>query len=590
MAAGEVVDREQLLEDLWDGRAMTDEPLTRCIATLRQVLGDSAKDPRYIQTIPKRGYRLVCPVESLAPASGEKPATLPRRGIRRAVAYSAGIALLVVAAAFVLYQLYLPDSADSVHTPALGTAASEPPVHSIAVLPFANLSPDPNNEYLSDGLAAELLNLLTSIPNLKVAARTSAFAFKGENIDVTEIARRLRVAYILTGSVRQSEDVLRISAQLVDASDGYHVWSNTWESKLKNIFDIQDEIAVSVVRALRLELLEGVPTMARADPEAYALYLQSGEAFQLKIEPVIGEAPTDRHQQALSLIMHSIAIDPEYAPAWARLAGTQFDQAQWAKTDPEEAYARASASAERALSLDPDQTVAMRYLGAIDELWTWDTESAARWYKRALLVDSKDPNTLRSIGRLYFSVGLAQPKFVQDVPDADPLNPQHIINQALTYWHDGRFDAARSQLESARKISPNAVRLHVIEALFDYLDGNYEKSARLADGLNPPIRACALLAMGRFEDAQSLLEDLQNQDVLHAYAAATVYACRGDKDKAFAWLERAYEEHDQSLRRLRGNLLMQSLHGDPRWDALLQKAGISDEDAEKVRSIFEGVE
>ena len=588
-AAGEVVEREQLLEDLWQGRAMTDEPLTRCIATLRRVLDDSAKDPKYIQTIPKRGYRLVQPVELLESATSEPPAALPAGGIRRKGVYSAAIVILLAAMAIGAYQLQVRDTASPQHISVKGPAASEPPVHSIAVLPFANLSPDPENEYLADGLAAELLNLLTSIPNLKIAARTSAFAFKDENIDVTEIARQLRVAYILSGSVRQSEGALRISAQLVDANDGYHVWSNSWESELRNIFDIQDEIAASVVRALRVELLDGAPTTTRADPEAYALYLQSGEAYQG--EPVIGEDPPDRHHRALSLVTHAIAIDPDYAPAWARLAGIQFNQAQWTiGTDPTEAYARARASAERALSLDPDQTVAMRYMGAIDELWTWDTESAAKWYKRALQVDSADANTLRSIGHLYMTVGLTPPIFVQDVPDTDPLNTGHLINQALTDWREGKYDSARNQLESARAIAPDAVRLHSIEALFDYLDGNYEKSAQLADGVNPTTRACALYAMGRFEEAQALLEGIQKEDTLHAYSAAHVYACWADEDKAFALLERAYAEHDQRIRWLRHDLLMQSLNGDPRWDELLQKARISDEDAERVREIFEGTD
>ena len=221
--AGEVVSREQLLQDLWGNRAVSDEPLTRCVAALRRVLDDSPKDPQYIQTIPKRGYRLVCPVTSLPPSESVPTSADASR-------YSWPRALWAVIASFaVLLTLYagnrMLENEDDGSPASLvsGSAVDTTDIESIAVLPFENLSPDPANEYLADGLAAELLDRLTAVPELKVAARKSAFSFENQDADVTEIARRLRVAHVLVGSVRQSGERLRISVRLVNAASGFHV-------------------------------------------------------------------------------------------------------------------------------------------------------------------------------------------------------------------------------------------------------------------------------------------------------------------------------------------------------------------------------
>jgi TolB-like protein/DNA-binding winged helix-turn-helix (wHTH) protein len=583
--AGEVVERDRLLEELWGGRAMSDEPLTRCIAHLRRVLDDSARDPRYIQTIPKRGYRIVCSVEPLEQATDEEEPPSSGRPTSRRAFHAAVIALALVATAYLGYSFLADEGAEPPKLTAEGPLPSQPPEHSIAVLPFANLSPDAENEYLSDGLAAELLNLLTRIPDLKVAARTSAFAFKGRDIDATEIARQLRVAYILSGSVRQSGDRLRISTQLIDARDGYHVWSDTWERQLTDIFEIQDEIAVAVADALRLNLLGDVPTTTRADPEAYALFLKSEQIANERREPAIGEEEPDRYNRAISLLTHALAIDADYAPAWGLLAEMQLSLADWAKTDRAEAYARTRASAERAFSLDPNETRALNVLGGIDDLWNWDSESAARWFKKSLQVNPRSPQVLNHIYLLFEKVGLEGHPFLRAAYELDPLHLQRSLNLALSYKTSGRDHEARQQLEMVRQTGPNAVRLRAFEALFAYLDGDFEAAERFADGVNPPIRACALHGLGRLEDARAVLEEIRSLNTPRAYDVATVYACWNDTDNAFAWLERANEEHDPFLRRLRHPLL-KNLRDDPRWEGLARSVGVSDEDARKVRRIL----
>lgn len=589
LAAGapEVVERSRLLDEIWAGRAMSDEPLTRCIATLRRVLEDSAKDPQYIQTVPKLGYRLVSPVEVLHPEAASAAVPAPVRRSLRSIGLAAA-ATAVIAASTIFLLAGDEDSDAPAQLQVDGAQVHQAPVNSIAVLPFANLSPDPENEYLSDGLTTELLNRLSRIPDLKVAARTSAFSFKGRNVDATEIAARLRVAHILTGSVRQSGNRLRISAQLVDAADGYHVWTDTWEREFTDVFDMQDEIAAAVVGSLRVRLVDGLPTVSRADPEAYALYLKARELMN---EPELGDEPASQFDPALTLIMQSIAIEPGYALAWGALAHVRTARAQWTSGDADNEYAAARAAAERALALDPSETRALVALGNIDVLWTWDFESAARWYKQALVAGPGDLRVLKSISFLYSRLGrdasFSGVDFADIVLERDPLNAHTLINLAYDSHVDGNPDAARAYLDRARKISPNALRIRVFDALFAYVDGDFAMAAELADGLNPPLQACALQRIGQLDAVESIIDELHLEEPTPDIALATIHACRGEKDEAFARLERAFEAHEQQLPSIRGNVLLNVLKDDPRWERLLQQIGISDDIADRVIATLE---
>lgn len=586
--AGDVVERDELLEKLWGGRAVSDEPLTRCVATLRRVLDDSPKDPEYVQTIPKRGYRLVCPVEPLESAMEGSASDAPGTPTRRRLLTGSVAVLAVFAAGYFGYRLLQDDGADTSEVAAETAVAVTPPVHSIAVLPFANLSPNPDNEYLSDGLAAELLNQLTAIPELRVAARTSAFAFKGRDADVSEIARQLRVAHVLAGSVRQSGDRLRISAQLIEADSGYHVWSNTWERPFTDVFEIQDEVTASVVESLRVELLGDIPPAQRADPEAYKLFLKSLERYREKAEPDIGEKGPTRQEEALSLVMHAISIDPDYAPAWSLLAEIQANQAlwMWMQEDNEQGYARARASAERALRLDPADEDALRLLATIAINSDWDFTTAALWFRKALDANPGDPATLNAIDVMYAYLGRPAPAFVRDVDERDPLNVAVMLNRALGYRAKGEFDDAREQLEKVRRIAPDAGRLAVFEAMFALLDGDFEKAARLADGVNPPIHLCALERLGRHDQALAGLEEQKGES--RPVGVADTYACWGDVDNAFDWLQRAYDERLWSVVAVRDSLLLETLHDDPRWERFLRQVGVSDDVGDTVDGIIRG--
>lgn len=586
-ARGEVVERDTLLHDVWGERALSDEPLTRCIATLRRELGDSSRDPNYIQTIPKRGYRLVCPVEPLASGATPPEVSDSAKKSRRVLAAFGG----VTGAALAVFAIYVFVSNEPAEAPQIsveGAMTSDAPIRSIAVLPFANLSPDPENDYLSDGLASELQNRLTRIPDLKVAARTSAFSFKGEDRDVTEIARQLRVAHLLTGSVRQSGDKLRISAELVDGTDGYHIWSESWEQEFSDIFEIQDAITESVVASLRIELLDQDLAIERTDPEAYALYL---EAQEMVHEPVTGSDPAEQFEAAISKMLEAVAIDPDYAPAWSSLASMQVSMAEWTfEQDTAPVYASARASARRALSLDPDDARALRALGYIDMLREWDTVSAARWFGKALLAAPGDAATLTAVGYLYSRLRPGQSMgMLEDVEDYDPLDTTALLNRVFGSLYEGDLDAARRFLGEATQVEPDAIRVRAAEGLIAYLDGDFESALRLATDSTPSMRACALYRLGRTGEADRELDELVSAAPFTAYHVAAVHACRGDADSAFEWLNRAWENRHPALLTIRGNWYMSPLHGDPRWPLLLEKIGVSDKHAEQVDAILEPV-
>ena len=550
---------DEIIQEVWNGTVVSPATVAKRIELLRQAVGEDSANTRYIALVRGYGYRLIP-----TPSRFERDART--RTLKGWLAATAIVTIIAVAAGF------------------LSGRTVEPPMNSIAVLPFAKLGHEIEGEYLSDGLAIELTDRLAMIPDFKVAARTSAFAYKGRDIDVTDIAGQLRVAHILTGSVQQSGGRVRISAQLVDARHGFHVWSNNWELELKDIFDIQDEITAAVIRSLEVELLQGVPASQPADPEAYSYYLKSRQAFSEDNEPDIGESEVERHVQALSLATHALAIDPDYAPAWGLLAAIQYNQAQWATDNQAQVFARAEASARRAIELNPDEVAALSVLGGIADSWHWDSESAANWLRRALVVAPGNASTLNSASLLYRRLGRTDisHRYLLAAYERDPFNKTLAINLALSYWVLGDFDAATAQLEYARELAPRAIRVQVFAGMLAYLEGDFETAARQFESFNQPMYACSLYRMERLNEALTELEDLRSGGPSGALGVANVYACRNDKDSAFEWLERAYEDRAPGLRWARAEMLFESLHTDPRWGALLDELGLSDEIADSV--------
>ena len=374
---------------------------------------------------------------------------LDRWKAARRLALAAGL-IGIAAAAFVLFPRWHN------RTMSQNAAPANIPEKSIAVLPFRNLSEDKDKEFFSDGISEELLNLLSKVPQLQVAARTSSFSFKGKQIEIPEIARKLHVANVLEGSVRKSGDQLRITAKLIRAAEGYHLWSETYDRKLDDIFKIQDEIAGEVVKQLKVTLLGAVPTVRQTDPKAYTLYLQ---AVQL------GRQQTpEAFTQSDALFRQVLEIDPRYAPAWHELARNFINKANAGLLPNSEGYARAREAEEKALAIDPNYAPAHAGLGRI-AMPNNDFVSAAKHFERALALDPNDLNVLGNIavssvpGPATGGAG-AQEAIVR----RDPVNVKALYSLGIAQRFTGQFDAAIASFRSVLSLSPGSAARIIISA------------------------------------------------------------------------------------------------------------------------------
>jgi len=330
---------------------------------------------------------------------------------------------------------------------------------SIAVLAFEDMSQAGDQEYLSDGIAEELLNLLAKIPDLRVISRSSAFSFKGQNLELTEIADRLNVAHILEGSVRKAGNRVRITAQLIEARSDTHLWSETYDRQLDDIFAIQDEIAAMVVEQLKITLLGEAPHVRETDPEAYALYLQ---ALHLR-----GLGTAEGPEQAVALYQQALAIDPDYAAAWADLAIAYINQWALGLLPYDEGYAKSREAVEKALAIDPESARAHAILGGIAMAFDFDLAQAARHLERALQLDPSDPGIIRSaavllgnIGRLDEAIELEEYAAIRD-----PLNPISHVGLAVSYLYAGRWDDAIASFQTVLHLSPDSIGPHYFIAI-----------------------------------------------------------------------------------------------------------------------------
>ncbi|PYL75659.1 MAG: hypothetical protein DMF27_11380, partial [Verrucomicrobia bacterium] len=329
------------------------------------------------------------------------------------------------------------------------TSLTAIPEKSIAVLPFVDMSAGKDQEYFSDGISEELLNLLAKIPQLQVTARTSSFAFKGKEVAIPEIARTLHVAHVLEGSVRKAGNSVRITAQLIRTGTDTHLWSQTYDRKLDDIFAIQDEIAADVVKQLKVTLLGAAPKARTTDPEAYALYLQ---AVQLG-RPFTAEA----FKQSDALYRKVLAIDPRYAPAWYGLARNFGNETGQGLLPGKEGFAQAREAAVKALAIDPDYAPAHAQLGWIEMYGDNDLAGAALHLERALALDPADLSVLTTSATLLQSLGrLDEALALEDAAvRRDPVNVTALFNLGYHQRMAGRLDAAIASFRTVLSLSPS---------------------------------------------------------------------------------------------------------------------------------------
>jgi adenylate cyclase len=444
---------------------------------------------------------------------------------------------------------------------------------SIAVLAFKDMSPHGDQEYLSDGIAEELLTLLAKIPELRVISRSSAFSYKGKDIQPAQVAKELNVAHILEGSVRMTADRIRIAAQLIDARSDTLLWSETYDRRLDDVIAIQDDIAAAVVDELRVTLLgEGVPRVPGTIPEAYALYLQARHLNdQLTLEA---------SEESERLLKQSLAIDPGFAPAWQQLGVAYMGQ-----LDVGGSAANASELARdallHALSLDPDFAGAYASLSRLSRA-NLDYPAADEFLQQALQLKdnsgrpySAAASLSRTFGRFEESIDLAEKAIAYD-----PVSSAEYANLGYSLYYARRFDEAAAAFRKSISLNPERFRAYVYLGRVMLEQGAVKEALEVIQRApEHPMRVAGLAmvhhALGD-EDAadQALMQLMENWGEVMAFQIAETYAFRGDHDAAFQWLDRALETRDPGLSVLLGNPAFDDLTSDDRYRSLVEKLGL----------------
>lgn len=477
------------------------------------------------------------------------------------------IVLLVVALGYFVWQSLSSPAPDEV----AGTVAGQ---QSIAVLPFTNMSSDEEQEYFSDGLTEELLNLLAKIPELKVTSRTSAFFYKGKDIKIADVGRELNVAHVLEGSVRKSGNKIRITAQLIEVDTDAHLWSETWDRDLDDVFAIQDEIAANVVSELRVQLLGDLPHAVQTDGDTYSLYLQARHTINQRT-----------HESLLrgeQLVNRALEIDPGYAPGWVLKAHIHSQQADVGVRLPVEAAPMARAAVDRALELDPGNAAAYALSGDIMVSFERNYAGAEAAFERALELDPNDVDVLYQAAVYYAFIDQAETalELALRTYERDPLFTANYSTLGYVYNMLGRYEEAAAICRKRVEIAPDSYGTYYYLAWPLVLMGRYEEALEVAnqerlDGFKQTMLAIVHWKLGDAEASDAAMKALlEQQSGGWDWQVVQARAIRGEIDEAFAAMDNAYETRDTGLQLILGDRSIESLRTDPRYEAMVKRMGI----------------
>ena len=569
---GRLISRDALLDEIWGGKIVTEDSLTHCLGDIRRALGDSSQ--RFIRTVRGRGYIFQYPV-TVNRADGVSDAAASLQPVSARWRWLGAAAVLVVSVLAVTFV----DFSDI-------TGPADKPDPSIAVLPFVNLSSDLDQAFFADGVGEEILNLLAKIPELRVISRTSSFTFRGDDLEIPQIAERLNVAHILEGSVRRAGNRIRVTAQLIEARSDTHLWSETFDRDLDDIFAIQDEIAARIVENLHVELVGEMPTVERTDPVAMALTIQ---AKQIHYNSFSQTDPTLVGERMAKLLDKALEIDPEYTPALAWYAYANWERMQAGSISRQEERRLFDDLARRALAIDPEQAMILHMM-ALDEIFkNADPAAAAPLYERALHSAPNDSEVLRHVGRFAYVMGRYKESLalLERSVELDPLCTSCLYFLSRGYMIAGELDKAEEARGRFLLLGGDGGYFHY--GVMKLLQGDAEAALTIFEDRSKTDTiqslsgmAMALHSLGRYEESdRALLTLIEAEGGTHPDSIAEVYAWRDDKDAAFDWLDKEFDSRTHGgegfIFPIQGlqDPLYRNLHDDPRWEAHRARLGMS---------------
>lgn len=548
-------------------------------------------------SVPMELFRIVLPWESGGKPRSESRAPAKTRSLWK-LAGAAALGLFVLFAVFWFTQhsrrerQTVPTQSSNA-TPA---APKTPEQKSVAVLPFVNLSDEKGSEYFSDGISEELLTVLQKIPGMHVAARTSAFSFKGKNATAQEIGEKLGVAHLVEGSVRKSGDTVRIAARLTRADTGEELWSENYTRDLKDVFAVQSELAQTIVQQLRNRFAGAdAGSTAKEEIQAEVKAAEKGgtknvEAHELYLQ---GRFLENRHsekntREALAAYQQAVTLDPGFALAWAGVARTNVWIAGFSteggQKDFDAHLTAARDAVSRALAIESDLPDALYARAWMETNFDFNWSAAAQTVSKALALAPSDPNMLIAAANLETARGNTdrEIELYRKAVDLDPVNGAARSFLAFAFATTRQFEDARAEYARVVELNPSAPWAHAGLGLAYLLQNKFEEAATEAQAdagewARLLVVSCARWGQKRVQESDAALNELiKNEAELAAYQIAEAYAYRGDKDKAFEWLERARRQRDPGLGDLRKDPLLENLHSDPRWNAFLHTMGLAD--------------
>jgi TolB-like protein len=535
--SGDVVSKEQLVQEVWRDTFVTDDVLIRCVSELRKAFGDNAGKPAVIETIPKRGYRLLLPVVTVA------------------------------------------------HSDRPGNAMQAQFMDSIAVLPFENTGRDPAMEYLSEGIAETIINSLSRLQQLRVVPRTTAFQYKAKPLNAAQIGRELGVRIVLTGHVVQRSDRLIVGAELIDPVEHAQLWGRTFDRRKEDIFSIESEIAAEIPNHLRLPLTDmqkrQLTKRSTESRDAYHLYLKA-MYFANKYTP-------DGFRKGLDYCRQAIEADPVYADAYAGLSYLYSLMGAFDTVPALEAFPRARAAALKALEIDDGLSDAHAVLGFVKMVHDWDWQGAETEFRQAIELGPHMPG-----GHYAFSHWcLAKGELKQAVEEAkraidlDPLSLPKNYHLGAVYFFAHQYDLAIAQLHKTSELDPSFGIAHNLLAVTYATKGMFgeaveeaETARALYDGLYSQVTLAGVNAlMGKLVEARKILGEVEQVSKApyfpRALWCAKIHALLAERDQAFVWLDRAWEAREPALIYLRQGPGFERLHDDPRFADFLRRIGLT---------------